>query len=82
LVLATERRPIAQKKENRSLIVDYRDLITPILTTLDHFRDNAFCSAALATKFEFSSSAITIDLHLLDPDVDRSMAEFKECRLA
>jgi hypothetical protein len=28
-----------------------------------------------------SSSAITIDIHLLDPDVDRSMAEFKECRL-
>ena|ERR1700693_216033 len=37
--------------------------------------------AALPTKSEFSSSAITIDIHLLDPDVDRSMAEFKECRL-
>ena len=30
---------------------------------------------------KFSSSAITIDIHLLDPDVDRSMAEFEECRL-
>ena len=40
-----------------------------------------FCSAALATKSEFSSSAITIDIHLLDPDVDRSMAEYDECRL-
>ena len=40
-----------------------------------------FCSAALATKSEFSSSAITIDFHLLDPDVDRSMAEYEECRL-
>jgi len=30
---------------------------------------------------EVSSSAITIDIHLLDPDVDRSVAEFKECRL-
>jgi hypothetical protein len=26
-------------------------------------------------------SAITIHIHLLDPDVDRSMAEFEECRL-
>ena len=51
------------------------------LTTLDHFRDNAFCSAALATKSEFSSSAITIDIHLLDPGVDRSMAELEGCRL-
>jgi hypothetical protein len=40
-----------------------------------------FCSAALATKSEFSSSAITIDFHLLDPDVDRSMAEYAGCRL-
>ena len=40
-----------------------------------------FCSAALAAKAEFSSSAITIDIDLLDPDVDRSMAEFEECRL-
>ena len=41
-----------------------------------------FCSAALAAKSEFSSSAITIHIHdLLDPDVDRSMAEFEECRL-
>jgi hypothetical protein len=37
------------------------------------------CSAALGTKSEFSSSAIIIDIHLLDPDVDRSMAEFEEC---
>jgi hypothetical protein len=51
------------------------------LTTLDHFRDNAFCSAALGTKSEFSSSAITIDIHLLGQDVDRSMAEFEERRL-
>src|ERR1700682_3519958 len=51
------------------------------LRTLDHFRDNAFCSAALATKSEFSSSAITIDIHLLGPDVARSMAEFEACRL-
>jgi hypothetical protein len=50
------------------------------LTTFDHFRDNAFCSAALATKSEFLSSAIPF-IHLLDPDVDRSMAEFEECRL-
>ena len=41
-----------------------------------------FCSAALTTKSEFSSSAITIDIHLLDPDVDRSMAEYEECRLS
>jgi hypothetical protein len=34
-----------------------------------------FCSVALATKSEFSSP-ITIDIHLLDPDVDRRMAEF------
>jgi hypothetical protein len=40
-----------------------------------------FCSAALATKSEFSSSAITIDIHLLGQDVDRSMAEFEERRL-
>ena len=40
-----------------------------------------FCSASLGAKSEFSSSAITIDIHLLDPGVDRSMAEFKECRL-
>jgi hypothetical protein len=40
-----------------------------------------FCAAALATKSEFLSSAITIDIHLLDPDVDRSMAEYEECRL-
>ena len=39
------------------------------------------CSASLATKSEFSSSAITIDIHLLDPGIDRSMAEFEECRL-
>ncbi len=39
------------------------------------------CSAALATKSGFSSSAITIDIHLLDPGVDRSMAELEECRL-
>src|SRR5271165_2196861 len=39
------------------------------------------CSAALATKSEFSPSAITIDIHLLDPGVDRSMAEFEKCRL-
>src|SRR6266436_5454977 len=39
------------------------------------------CSASLATKSEFSSSAITIDIHLLDPGVDRSMAELEECRL-
>jgi hypothetical protein len=30
---------------------------------------------------EFSSYAISIDIHLLDPDGARSMAEFKECRL-
>ena len=35
------------------------------------------CSASLATKSEFSSSAI--DIHLLDPGVDRSMAELEEC---
>jgi hypothetical protein len=40
-----------------------------------------FCSAALATKSESWSSAVTIDIHLLDPDVDRSMAEYEECRL-
>jgi hypothetical protein len=28
-----------------------------------------------------SSSAITIDIHLLDPGVDRCMAEPEECRL-
>ena len=28
-----------------------------------------------------SSSAITIDIHLLDPGVDRSMAELEECRM-
>jgi len=28
-----------------------------------------------------SSSAITIDIHLLDPGVDRAMAEPAECRL-
>jgi plasmid stabilization system protein ParE len=39
-----------------------------------------FCSASSATKSEFSSSAITIDIHLLDPGVDRSMAELEECR--
>jgi hypothetical protein len=39
------------------------------------------CSPSLATKSEFSSSAITIDIHLLDPGVDRSMAELEECRL-
>ena len=33
------------------------------------------------TKSEFWSSAITIDIHLLDPDVDRSIAEYEECRL-
>jgi len=26
-------------------------------------------------------SRFTIHIHLLDPDVDRSMAEFEECRL-
>jgi hypothetical protein len=36
-----------------------------------------FCSAALATKSEFSSSAITIDIHLLDPDVDRSYSRVR-----
>ena len=40
-----------------------------------------FYSASLATKSEFSSSAITIDIHLLDPGVDRSMAELGVCRL-
>jgi hypothetical protein len=30
---------------------------------------------------EFSSYAISIDIHLLHPDGARSMAEFKECRL-
>ena len=40
-----------------------------------------FCSASLATKSEFWSSAITIDIHLLDPGVDRSMAELGVCRL-
>ena len=40
-----------------------------------------FCSASLVTKSEFSSSAITIDIHLLDPGVDRSMAELGVCRL-
>jgi len=40
-----------------------------------------FCSADMATKFEFSSSAITIDINLLNSDVDKSMAEFEECRL-
>jgi hypothetical protein len=28
-----------------------------------------------------SSSAITIDIHLLDPGVDKCMAEPEECRL-
>ena len=40
-----------------------------------------FCSASLATKSESSSSAITIDIHLLDPGGDKSMAELEECRL-
>jgi len=40
-----------------------------------------FYSASLVTKSEFSSSAITIDIHLLDPGVDRSMAELGVCRL-
>ena len=40
-----------------------------------------FCSAALATNSQFSSSAITIDIHLLDPDVGRNMSQFKECPL-
>jgi len=40
-----------------------------------------FYSASLATKSEFSSSAITIDIHLLDPGVDRSMAELEQCHL-
>jgi plasmid stabilization system protein ParE len=40
-----------------------------------------FCSASLTAKSEFSSSAITIDIHLSDPDVDRSIAELEECRL-
>ena len=40
-----------------------------------------FYSASLVTKSEFSSSAITIDIHLLDPGVDRSMAELEPCRL-
>jgi len=40
-----------------------------------------FLFRPLTTKSEFSSSAITIDIHLLDPDVDRSMAEYEECRL-
>jgi len=30
-----------------------------------------FCSADMATKFEFSSSAITIDINLLNSDVER-----------
>jgi len=40
-----------------------------------------FYSASLVTKSEFSSSAITIDIHLLDPDVNRSMAELEQCHL-
>ena len=32
-------------------------------------------------KSEFSSSAITIDIHLFDPAVDRSIAGLEECRL-
>ena len=37
--------------------------------------------SAAATKSEFSASAITIDIHLLSQDVDRSMDEFKQCAL-
>ena len=33
---------------------------------------STFCSASLATKSEFSSSAINIDIHLSGPGVDRS----------
>jgi hypothetical protein len=33
------------------------------------------CSASLAAKSESSSSAITIDIHLLDPGVDMGVAE-------
>jgi len=40
-----------------------------------------FCSASLAMKSEFSSSAITIDIHLLDPGVDRGTAAPEQCRL-
>ena len=40
-----------------------------------------FYSASLATKSEFSSSVITIDIHLLAPGVDRSMAELEQCSL-
>ena len=40
-----------------------------------------FYSASLVTKSEFSSSATTIDTNLLDPGVDRSMAELGVCRL-
>jgi hypothetical protein len=40
-----------------------------------------FLFRVVSTKSEFSSSAITIDIHLLDPGVDRSMAELEECRL-
>ncbi len=34
-------------------------------------------SASLATKSELSLSANTIDIHLLDPDVDRILAEYE-----
>jgi hypothetical protein len=40
-----------------------------------------FCSATLPAKSECSSSAITINIHLLGPCVDRSIAEHEECRL-
>ena len=36
-----------------------------------------FYSESLVTKSEFSSSAITIDIHLLDPGVYRSLAELE-----
>jgi hypothetical protein len=40
-----------------------------------------FLFRGVGHEAEFSSSAITIHIHLLDPDVDRSMAEFEEYRL-
>jgi hypothetical protein len=42
---------------------------------------NHFLFRGVAHEVRILSSAITIDIHLLDPGVDRSMAEFKECRL-
>ena len=40
-----------------------------------------FLFRVVGHESEFSSSAITIDIHLLDPGVDRVMAEPEECRL-